>query len=58
VDKTSRCNCDDTVKYDGWEKNSSGGAGLEPDGAVTTGAMRNVSPAPSQSFDVNIGVCV
>ena len=54
----SRCSCEETVRYDGREKNSSDGIDGESDATGAMGAMRNVSPAPSQSFDVKIGVCV
>lgn len=53
VASASKCNCDDTVRYDGREKNS---CGLVVDPSM--GAIRNASPAPSQSLDVRIGVWV
>lgn len=61
----SRWSCDETVKYAGDGKNRGvGGVGvaLDIDGGVAAGiasvVIRKVSPAPSQSELVIIGVCI
>ena len=54
----SRCSWEETVRYDGRQKNSTSfctGAGEFDDG--TKGAILKASPAPSESFEVRIGVC-
>jgi hypothetical protein len=54
----SRCNCVETVRYVGLEKNS-GREGDDDGGGELQASvvMRKASPAPSQSFDVSIGGC-
>ena len=50
--RASRCSCAETVRCADWEKNSMG-VGEEGD---ATGARRKVSPAPSASREVRMGV--
>lgn len=65
----SRCSWEETVRYAGWLKYSDGepsvvGDGVcvvlkeDVDGESEEATMRKVSPAPSQSLDVIIGVCM
>jgi len=59
LERASRCNCDDTVRYDGREKNSWSCGSMDGDDEgweSRTGAIRKASPAPSQSLAVRIGV--